>query len=340
MRLITVLFSAISLLFSSVVLSAPFKMGGFTETVFIVSDLKAASTFYQQVAGWEVRHEGVPSAELKALWGLPQAAKAQQVLLANKGENKGFVRLIKLDGVEQKAQRAHSQAWDIGGIYDVNVRVVDMDKKQQEMEQAGWFSDTQPLQFTFGPFEVKEWIVKGPDGIAFALIQRLKPTLEGWPNLKEFSRVFNSTQVVKDIEVSRNFYEDVLGFQPYLEYRGASKGSGENVLGLPFNVAKTVERSVYILHPDKKNEGSVELLQFHGAEGQDLSKLSGPPNLGIATLRFPVDDLETLKKTLKSHNIAIEKQVRMSLAPYGDVDIIALKTPDNTWIEIYQIVAK
>ena len=333
------LISLIVLFTSFASASAEFRLGGFTETVFIVSDINRAQAFYEQVAGWEVRSDTAPDKSLKTLWKLDQQAVIKQRLMANKGENKGFVRLIEISGIEQQTIRMHSQAWDTGGIFDVNVRVLDMDKTYRALEPHGWSGDTPPLQFTFGPFEVKEWIVRGPDGVAFALIERLKPELEGWPNLKKFSRVFNSTQVVKDIQISHAFYRDVLGFQTYLEYRGASKGSGENVLGLPQNVAKKVERSVLILHPDKINEGSVELLQFHGADGRDVSHLASPPNLGVVTVRFPVDDLEGLKKQLNKHAVKIESETQMNLSPYGSVKVLAARSPDNTWLEFYQIVA-
>jgi catechol 2,3-dioxygenase-like lactoylglutathione lyase family enzyme len=256
--------------------------------------------------------------------------------MANKGTNTGFVRLIELAGVAQKTIRSNTQSWDTGGIFDINIRVKNMDKKFAELQKLGWTSDTKPIQFSFGPFVVKEWIVKNADGVAFALIERIAPTLEGWPHLKEFSRTFNSTQVVKNIDKSLAFYQNILGFKTYLEHKGASKTAGPNVLGLPHNIATQVERSVYILHPDGINEGSVELLQFHGATGRDVSDLAQPPNIGITTLRFPVNNLDALNTLLQKNQIKVESRVKMNLRPYGLVDILAIKTPDNTWLEFYQ----
>lgn len=312
-----------------------FKVGGFSETVFIVSDLDSATTFYQRYAGWEVRDESPVDDKLKQLWQLPDKASVTQRLLANKGTNTGFVRLIQITGVAQQQIRSNTQSWDTGGVFDVNVRVADMDSKFQQLQLAGWQSGSDPVGFTFGPFEVKEWITRGHDGVSFALIERIKPTLEGWPHLKDFSRVFNSTQVVKNIKQSLPFYQDILGFQIYLEHKGASKHAGPNVLGLPHNLTTQIPRSVYILHPDKLNEGSVELLQFHGAEGRDVSHLAKPPNLGIVTLRFPVTNLQKLKKTFEKHNVEIVSQTTMQLPPYGIVDMLAIRSPDNTWLEFY-----
>jgi len=313
-----------------------FTLKGFTETVFIVSDINKSSDFFIRHAGWEIRStEPVPN-ELKTLWQLPDKVKFKQVLLANIGEDRGYVRLIQIDGIEQQPIRANTQSWDVGGIFDVNVRVKNLQQKQQQLQQAGWRGNSAPVSFTFGPFEVIEWITTGFDGITFAMIERLKPELEGWPNLTKMSRVFNSTQIVKDIDASLAFYRDILGFQVYLEHKGASDEAGPNVLGLPYNLTTEIARSVYILHPQKQNEGSVELLQFHGAQGKNVSALASPPNLGIVTLRFPVDNLVNLRAHLVQHNVEIVSQSRMRLPPYGDVELLAIRTPDNTWLEFYQ----
>ncbi len=316
--------------------ASDFKLEGFSETVFIVNNMEKAKHFYTQVAGYEVRSLAPVDKELNKLWQLPSSADVRQILLSNKGENRGYIRLIKIEGVAQQQIRSNTQSWDTGGIFDVNVRVADMDRKFRQLQNLGWQSVSDPVGFTFGPFEVKEWITRGHDGVSFALIERIKPTLEGWPNLKEFSRVFNSTQVVKDIDVSLAFYQDVLGFQIYLKHKGASESAGPNVLGLPYNLTTQIERSVYILHPQKKNEGSVEILQFHGANGRDVSHLARPPNIGIATLRFPTKNLAKLEKTLVKNNIEVVSKAQLQIPPYGIVNVMAILTPDDTWLEFYE----
>ncbi len=67
-----------------------------------------------------------------------------------------------------------------------------------------------------------------------------QPTLEGWPNLRQMSHIFNSTQVVRDFEASFAFYTETLGCQPYIEHEGASKEPGPNVLGLTHNLTTEI----------------------------------------------------------------------------------------------------
>ena len=45
-----------------------------------------------------------------------------------------------------------------------------------------------------------------------------------------------------------------------MHHEGVSEPPGHNTLGLPLNLAMEFPREVYILHPEKRNEGSVELL--------------------------------------------------------------------------------
>ncbi len=80
------------------------------------------------------------------------------------------------------------------------------------------------------------------------------------------------------------------------------------------------------------------MLQFHGAQGKNVSELASPPNLGIVTLRFPVDNLAALRAHLIENKVEIVSQTSLTLAPYGQVDILAIRTPDRTWIEFYQVV--
>ena len=61
------------------------------------------------------------------------------------------------------------------------------------------------MAFKFERFHVEEVLVQGPDGIVFAMMQRYAPPLEGYPNLREMSHIFNSTQIVKDVDLAFEF---------------------------------------------------------------------------------------------------------------------------------------
>ncbi|MEM1092756.1 MAG: VOC family protein [Pseudomonadota bacterium] len=321
--------------------SASLVTGGYQEAVFSVSSLEDYREFFENVAGWQVKAEGpLSDAQLRA-WGLGGDASGHQLVLGNPGTPRGYVRLVKFAGVPQQQIRSNAQSWDTGGWFDVNARVLSMDQKFGEFQARNWQASSDPIQFSFGPFVVKEWLARGPDGVVMALIERVEPPLEGWPQLQQMSRIFNATQIVPDIEQARDFYMNKLGFTSYLEHHGASKAPGPNVLGMPHNVAAEVPRIVSIVHPQGKNEGSVELLQFDGLTGADWAERASPPNLGIVMLRFPVADLTAFYDHVRRQGIeVIAAPATIELKPYGTARVLAVRGPGGVWLEFFELLTQ
>ncbi|MGI9263261.1 MAG: VOC family protein [Woeseiaceae bacterium] len=318
----------------------PLISGGYQEAVFNVSDIESQIQFYETVAGWELIYRGDVDRSLSNAYGLPDNVVATEAVLANPGTERGFIRLVEYDGMEQVQMRSSAQSWDPGGWFDVNTRVADMDAKFREFQAHDWQAVSDPIEFSFGPFVVEEWLARGPDGIVVAMIERKQPPLEGWPHLKELSRLFNATQIVSDFASAREFYTEKLGFEIYLEHSAPSPEPGPNVLGLPSNLAAEVARHVVILHPTGINEGSVELLAFEGLTGTDFATRSEPGNLGIFTLRFPVEDMEAFHAHVQNQQIDIAlSPTNASLLPYGDGRLMAIRGPGNVWIEFYELAA-
>ncbi len=321
--------------------SASLVTGGYQEAVFSVSSLADYRDFFENVAGWQVMADGpVSDAQLRA-WALGADASGRQLVLGNPGTPRGYVRLVKFEGVAQEQIRSNAQSWDTGGWFDVNSRVLSMDQKFSQFQARDWQASSDPVQFSFGPFVVKEWLARGPDGVVLALIERVQPPLEGWPELREMSRIFNATQIVPDIEQARDFYMNKLGFTSYLDHHGASKTAGPNVLGMPHNVAAEVPRIVSIVHPQGKNEGSVELLQFDGLTGADWSERASPPNLGILLLRFPVADLSAFYDHVQRQGIeVITPPTTVEMMPYGTASVLAIRGPGGVWLEFFELLTQ
>ena len=311
---------------------------GWRETVVSVTDLDEMVAFYMGVLGWEVRASGtVDPAQIMA-WSLPGGASARFALVGNPGSSSGYVRIVDFDGVEQRRVREHDQAWETGGIYNMNVRVTDMEDIARKVTAAGWQAPSAPVTFTFGPFIVKEWIPRHRDGVRMAFIERVQPPIEGFPNLVTSSRTFNSTQMVTDMDQARAFYQGVLGFETYLVSRAASKEPGEHVLGMSREQMTSVVRDVWIVNPrGAPNEGSVELIEYEGASGRDFSQYASPPNLGNLILRYPVPDLDALVAYLAQHDVPpLYAPTTRQLAPYGQVRITAIRAPDGAMLEFFQ----
>lgn len=308
--------------------SPSFKLDGWREALLSVRDIGVWKDFLQQQGGWSVLERGSIEAEQLAAWNLDVSLAGEQVLMGNPGTETGFIRLVDIEAVARNRIRSNDQSWDTGGIFDINMRIVDMDRTLTELQRLGWQAPSDPVEFTFGKFHVKEWIAAGPDGVRLALIERVAPMLEGWPELRKFSRSFNSTQTVADMDASLRFYRDILGMQTYMEHHGPSREAGPNVLGLPYKLAAALERHVYILHPRGVNEGSVELLSFDGAGGRDFSAGAWLPNLGIAGLRFPVRGIEALLAHLQAEDYPGTSAIHeVEIAPYGTCKTLLVVAP-------------
>ncbi len=329
--------AAASLAGAPVRAAEPAGSRGFQEAVCSVSDLEGTARVFQDVAGWEIVSRGRAGADQSRFWRLDAGQEVHEVLLRNPGETTGLLRLVAFPGAQRQQIRSSAQPWDSGGIFDLNVRVRDIHRKFSELRERGWQFYSDPVRFQFGPFVVWEVLAKGPDGIVVAMVERVEPPLEGWPNLREMSHVFNSTQVVRDFERSRAFYLETLGFEVYLEHHGADATPGENVLGLPHNLAAEVPRRIIIMSPDGSNSGSVELIAFDGLTGADFAERAVPPNLGIVALRFPVADLGALVARLADRGVepvAGPSQVRIE--PYGEVGVMAIRSPEGAWLEFFE----
>ncbi|MEM7583719.1 MAG: VOC family protein [Acidobacteriota bacterium] len=311
---------------------------GFKETAFAVQNLEGAITLYTEVAGWEVMHRGRADASVARFWRLPEDQVIEEALLRNPGTTEGYLRLVRFPGSPPKLIRPGAQSWDTGGIFDVNVRVLDIHARLADLRRHGWRAYSEPVEFSFGPFVVREVLALGPDGLVLAMIERVQPPLEGWPNLRRMSRIFNATQVVRDFETSFAFYTETLGFKPYLEHEGASKAAGPNVLGLPHNLTTEIPRKVAILSPQGDNFGSIEILSFDGATGDDFAERAVPPHLGHLLMRFPVTDLDAYLALLKSRGVEpVSGPSTVDIAPYGQVPAFAIQAPEGAWLEFIQL---
>ena len=311
---------------------------GWQEAVVSVSGLSWHLRSFAGAADWRVLHKGPLSAAQRRRWRLGPETGGVQVLVGNPGAQRGHVRLVRFRGGSQRHVRAHAQSWNTGGFFDLNLRVKRMADLQTLLPSLGWHAVAEPARFRFGPFDVREWIVSSPDGLALALIERLAPPLEGWPHLRRMSRALNATQVVDDIGESLRFYREILGFDVYMRHEGASEPPGHNALGLPLNLAVDAAREMHILHPQKRNDGSVELLSYRGSVvGHDFSARAAPPNLGILMLRFPVRDLSRLAERLRRHGVEIVSGPRrVRVAPHGNARWLTVRAPSGGWLEFFE----
>ncbi len=314
------------------------EVDGFQEVVFSVTDLELATNFYQKVVGYEIVHQGKAMQKQADFWQLPAKTEIEEVLLGNKGANKGYLRLVKFHNLEQEQIRSSAHSWDTGAIFDINLRSIDLNAIFKEFQENGWNGISDPIRYQFGPFDVSEVLMKGPDGIVIAMMERHAPPLEGFPNLKKLSHVFNSSHICRDVDVTLDFFTNKLGWKVYMHAQSTGRNAVANVLGFPYNINPSIELPVYIVHPKGTNLGSLEFIQVKGLTGQDFANKAKPPNLGILMYRFPVSDAVAYAKHLQENGLTLTiPPQEITLKPYGQVLLFAIQSPDGIWMEFMEI---
>ena len=122
-----------------------YGIDGFQEVIFSVRNLDKSSQMYSKLAGWQEVYRGACSEDQLEYWELPKDCRAEEALLINPGDNEGFLRLICFKNIKQRHIRSSGQSWDTGGIYDIDVRVKNLEKCMIEFQEEGWLGYNDPL---------------------------------------------------------------------------------------------------------------------------------------------------------------------------------------------------
>jgi len=308
------------------------------EAVFSVRDIDRWIEFWSAVGGWEVLHRAPLDKRWTEAWNLDTATSGQTALIAQPGSDGGFIRLVSIDGAYEH-MRSNGKVWETGGWFDINVRVKSIVDTKRAVQAQGWTALADPVEMNMGPVRVIEWLASGPDGIFVAFIERVAPPLSGFPEFDTVSRTFNATQIVSDMAACREWYETVLDFDVFIDTPGPGTDGGPNVFGLPYNLIKDIPSHLLLLHPQGLPIGSMEMCAFENLDGRDFKKSAGIPNLGVASLRYPVSDLDALVASLEKQGdkvVWIAKPATRPFEPFGDKNCFTIAGPNGEWLEFYQ----
>ena len=330
----------LSLLFSAGIFSqkSPITTAPWQEVVISVSNLDRTAEFFKSIGGYEETFRGRSSASSIKHFGLNADASAEELLLVAKGATSGFVRLIRFDNAGYKQpMRPGSRAWDSGCYFSLMVRMKDIRKIYDEAIAMGWWTETPIAELSFGTSSLEVVIFKGPDGVQVQGYERLTPALpKAFPAFERISQPFNIMQMVKSREKGRVFFEDLLGFDTF--YWGkpfTAKEAKVTPLGLPLNLTTKTKYRAGILYPVAGELGRVEMIEFMDIQGLDHSDKCSAPNLGLLSIKYPVDNIKRTVKTLSKRGQENVQVNKIELMPYGDISIFSLRSPDGAIVEFF-----
>lgn len=313
-------------------------MQGIAEVVLSTYDIDRAAEALVEVGGF--RRVNLPDADHGHwdVWHLPAACtRMSQALLLPENGTRGALRLVCFHGIERERIRPAARSWDTGGIFDVDVFSRDARAAWRELRKFGWSAFGEPVDYEMGEFDVTQVIATGPDGLVVAIIEPHRPPSFDLP-FGAMSRLFNSTQMVRDMDAALAFYCGTLGWIHLVDLTiDDSVEPGADVLGLPMPAARTARRKVAIVHPDGSNDGSVELIEIVGWEGRDFSERAVAPNVGLLALRLPVPSVADYAAAIKERGGTLYAEpCRLEIAPIGEVPFFSVRAPDGAILEFYE----
>lgn len=310
---------------------------GICEVVFSTFDIDRAMKPLVEVAGF-VRLD-LPDApkEQFAAWQVPEGCtRIEQALFHAPGDRRGRIRAVRFHGVEQYLIRPSQRTWDTGGIFDLDLFSADVRATYRRLQnEHGWTAFGEPVDYEMGEFDVAQVVARGPDGLMLAIIQPYKEPTFKLPDFDALSRVFNSTQLVANLDAALEFYCGTLGWEVLVrEDVSGFVEPGRDVLGIPMPHAETCLRKVAIVHPQGINDGSVELIEIEGLDGRDYSARAVAPNVGILALRITADDPKAYASEIVARGGTLfAEPSTFEVAPFGEVTTFSVRSPEGAIIE-------
>lgn len=320
------------------VLRAPWQ-----EATISVRNFDPIYTFLTQSGGYEEVARGDLNEAQMRHWRLANTASAEYVLLRAPGTDHGYIRLVDFDGVEQKPIRVGARAWDTGGFFSIMLRGKGLDSLYDEAIALGFQAESEPIRFLFNPTDgsppsdLKNVVIKAPDGANFAIYERLSPALSPFWDFERLSQPFNAMQMVSNTAISEGFYRAELGLKSFWDADFIDPAPGYNNFGLPQNLTTSIPRRTRILWPQPGETGRLETMEFVGLSGRNLSRRAEYPNLGIIAVSYPVDQvMQAFDQVIASGALPKYKLNTFDWPPYGRVQSFSLQSPDGAIIDIFE----
>lgn len=318
--------------------AAEYGVEPWTEAVVSVENLEESASWLVWDGGWRVVASGAVDRGELEYWNLPEEATASFLKICAAQASTGCIRFVRFDGVEQRPIRLAARPWDTGGIFSIMLRSENTQALFDAAIARGWWAESQPYEFSFGGSALVNVVVRGPHGVNYAVYQRKSPEFTDFP-IGRLSQAFNSMRMVRDQPASLAFYHDVLGLDVLFDAPFLDPEPRVNNFSVPANLATTLVRRAAVVQPELPGEtGRIELMQFEGFDGRDFSAHASPPNLGILSVRYPVESFDEYLATLaeRGANIAYRAD-GVSVAGLGEASIAAVRDPDGNLTEFYHV---
>lgn len=292
-----------------------------------VSELEKSLAFFTgEMELTEVCRGRLDEQTVAAVYGLGSSA-AEYAMLKNE-EQPTLLQLICFTNTPKRPIREGRPSWDFG-YYDVAFRAKDNSWAYEHFRDLGFDYYCPPTRYVADwiNLDVLEGVLKGPDAMPMALIERLKEPIPRFEGM--FSIFTDVAQTVASGEEAARFYEGVLGLSKVFDEE-LPDGLVDDIVGV------THGTHTRMLMFAGGNTPITECLEY-SIKGRPMSDVAKPENVGVFATAYETEDLDALLERCAAAGFETAvPPLRLRLEPYGEIRLARVNGPSGMSVELFQ----
>ena len=292
-----------------------------------VSELEKSLAFFTgEMELTEVCRGRLDEQTVAAVYGLGPSA-AEYAMLKNE-EQPTLLQLICFTNTPKRPIREGRPSWDFG-YYDVAFRAKDNSWAYEHFRDLGFDYYCPPTRYVADwlNLDVLEGVLKGPDAMPMALIERLKEPIPRFEGM--FSIFTDVAQTVASGEEAARFYEGVLGLSKVFDEE-LPDGLVDDIVGVPHGT------HTRMLMFAGGNTPITECLEY-SIKGRPMSDVAKPENVGVFATAYETEDLDALLERCAAAGFETAvPPLRLRLEPYGEIRLARVNGPSGMSVELFQ----
>lgn len=292
-----------------------------------VSELEKSLAFFTgEMELTEVCRGRLDEQTVAAVYGLGSSA-AEYAMLKNE-EQPTLLQLICFTNTPKRPIREGRPSWDFG-YYDVAFRAKDNSWAYEHFRDLGFDYYCPPTRYVADwiNLDVLEGVLKGPDAMPMALIERLKEPIPRFEGM--FSIFTDVAQTVASGEEAARFYEGVLGLSKVFDEE-LPDGLVDDIVGVPHGT------HTRMLMFAGGNTPITECLEY-SLKGRPMSDVAKPENVGVFATAYETEDLDALLERCAAAGFETAvPPLRLRLEPYGEIRLARVNGPSGMSVELFQ----
>lgn len=309
------------------------------ELVIGVSDLGAATKFFMNIGEWETVWLGDVTKVEKQSWNMPENQRVEVVVLKNRQEQNGYVRLLKVHNNEQVQIRSSGHIWDVGSIFALQLKVTDVQQSFKKLQLLGWHGLSDVLLLKRSKTLTPEVLIRGFDGLILHLTQRQPSAIHKIRDPKNFSPISGVILPVRSMDSAFITAVQRLGFKQPPNSDSVAKQEDPELFAVPQTIQNAIRLRSEIVTPSILTEGYIQFIQVQGVQKQRVCKPANPlQQLGPALIRFACTGLDTYYQRIIQAGVVVKRApTDYQTEPYGKIRAMIVELPEGVLCEFFEL---